>query len=183
MGPCEAPCRPPRDALGTPNPGPSPPGPTCRCHLGGCGGSLWPRSISFPPSRAASWLWLGGFFVRFRSSSGVRGSPPNPPPHGGDPRSRSGGLWPGFVSPRGGRGWRRGGHLGCADGARAQPPIPQTFVWQCCGSWQGPLAPCCPPVLPLPPGHPVPLPEAPTPTSCRGSSRGAADAELPKSRF
>lgn len=70
--------RPPRDALGTP-PSPLP---------------LSPRAVrgvpvvplhSLPPSRAASCLWIGGSFVRFHSSSGVRGDPPNPPPHCGDP--------------------------------------------------------------------------------------------------
>lgn len=144
----------------------------------GCAGRvsvLLLLSVPPLPSRFLAVVWgvLCSVSLRPRGAGG----PPNPPPHCSDPRLCSGGLWPGFVSPRRVWGWRRGGHLGCADGAGAQPPIPQTFVWQCCGSWQGPLPLYCPPQCP-PYFHcpPVPLPEASSPPSCRGSSRGAAAA-------
>lgn len=160
-----------------------PPVPPAAVTSGGAGGPCGPAPFASPLPEPPPGCGLGGSLFGFAPAPGCGGVPLTRPLMAVIPapaRVGSGrGLCPPAVAGDGGGG--------DTSAALMEPvrslPSPRPLCGSAAAAGRAPWPPVAPLCFPCPPGHPVPLPEAPSPPSCRGSSRGAADAELPKSRF
>lgn len=146
----------------------------------GCGGGpCGPDPFGSPPPEPLPGCGLGGSFVRFRSSSGVREGPPKAPPLCSDPRSCSGGLRPGFVAPA----VAGDGGGGDTSAVLMEPvrslPSPRPLCGSAAAAGRAPCPPIAPPVpprtSPAPPYTPY-LSRRPRPPHPAGARPGGAAA-------